>query len=136
LTGAVTVGQRAAVGGAFFDTVRVQPTGAGRYGAELEERWNLRPLPQGGIVTAIAVRAMEAELGHDEQTPRTLHTTFAAQVAHGSLEIDVEILRPGRSMSQLRAEVRNPGARRGHLTTCNLRRAPGRIHLHRPCSAG
>ena len=106
------------VGNAFFDTTRVRPGGVGRYEAELDERWNLRPLPQGGIVTAVAVRAMEAELGHDEQTPRTLHTTFAAQVAHGTLEIDVEVLRAGRSMSQVRAEVRNPGSERGHLTTC------------------
>ena len=33
------------------------------------------------------------------------------------MEIDVEVLRRGRSMSHLRAEVRNPGAARGHLTT-------------------
>lgn len=106
------------VGNAFFETASVQRTGDGRYVAELDERWNLRPLPQGGILTAIAVRAMEAELGHDEQQPRTLHTAFAAQVTHGRLEVDVELLRAGRSMSQLRAEVRNPGAGRGHLTTC------------------
>jgi acyl-CoA thioesterase len=45
-----------------------------------------------------------------------MHTTFAGQVAHGPLEIDVELLRRGRSASQLRAEVRNVGADRGHLT--------------------
>jgi acyl-CoA thioesterase len=106
------------VGNAFFETVNVRPAGEGRYVAELDERWNLRPLPQGGIITAMAVRAMERELAHDEQTPRTLHTTFAAQVTHGSLEVDVEVLRAGRSMSQVRAEVRNAGAARGHLTTC------------------
>ena len=106
------------VGNPFFDATAVQKVGDGRYVADLDDRWNLRPLPQGGIVTAIAVRAMEAELGHDEQCPRTLHTTFAAQVAHGPLEIDVEVLRAGRSMSQVRAEVRNQGAARGHLTTC------------------
>ena len=107
-----------AVGNAFFETVNVRSAGERRYLAELGERWNLRPLPQGGIITAIAVRAMEMELAHDEQTPRTLHTTFAAQVTHGSLEVDVEVLRAGRSMSQVRAEVRNAGAARGHLTTC------------------
>jgi len=114
----VSLRERAGVGNAFFDTVGVRPTGGGRYEADLDERWNLRPLPQGGIVTAIAVRAMESELARDGQAPRTLHTTFAAQVAHGPLEIDVEVLRAGRSMSQVRAEVRNPGAGRGHLTTC------------------
>ncbi len=102
----------------FFEATNVQPTGGGRYQAQLNEAWNLRPLPQGGIVTSIAVRAMEAELARYEQWPRTLHTTFAAQVAEGALEVDVEILRRGRSMSHARAEVRNPGAYRGHLTTC------------------
>jgi acyl-CoA thioesterase len=60
---------------------------------------------------------MAAELGHDEQRLRVVHTTFAAQVAHGEVEVDVDVLRRGRSMSHLRAEVRNVGADRGHLTT-------------------
>jgi acyl-CoA thioesterase len=107
------------MGNPFFDATSVRPTGGdGTYAAELDERWNLRPLPQGGIVTAIAVRAMEDALGLGEQRPRTLHTTFAAQVAHGPLRVEVEVLRQGRSMSQARAEVRNPDAARGHLTTC------------------
>jgi acyl-CoA thioesterase len=33
------------------------------------------------------------------------------------VDVDVEVLRRGRSMSHLRGEVRNPGAARGHLTT-------------------
>lgn len=106
------------MGHPFGEATRLTAVGDGRYAAELDESWNLRPLPQGGILTAIAVRAMEADLGHDDQRPRTLHTMFAAQVAHGPLDVDVEVLRAGRSMSQLRAEVRNPGAARGHLTTC------------------
>lgn len=106
------------MGNPFFEATSIRAVGEGRYVGALDARWNLRPLPQGGIVTAIAVRAMEDALAHDEQRPRTLHTTFAAQVAHGPLEIDVDVLRAGRSMSQVRAEVRNPGAARGHLTTC------------------
>ena len=50
----------------------------------------------------------------------TSHTTFAARVADGPLELDVEVLRRGRTMSQVRAEVRNPGQPRGHLTTAGL----------------
>jgi len=103
---------------AFSETTQVRATGSQRYEANIDERWNLRPLPQGGIVTAVAVRAMEEELNRPEQRPRTLHTTFAAQVQDGSVEIDVDPIRIGRSMSHLRAEVRNPGADRGHLTTC------------------
>lgn len=106
------------MGNPFFEATSVRATGEGHYTAELDGRWNLRPLPQGGIVTAVAVRAMEAALGNGGQRPRTLHTTFAAQLTHGPLDIDVEVLRHGRSMSQVRCEARNPGAARGHLTTC------------------
>lgn len=101
----------------FLDTTQVVPAGDGRYDATVDPRWNLRPLPQGGIVSAVALRAMSAELDDPGQRLRTLHTTFAAQVADGPVEVDVEVLRRGRSMSHLRAEVRNPGAARGHLTT-------------------
>jgi len=97
--------------------VRTVGPGTGRYAGEIGEVWTLRPQPQGGIVTAMALRAMAAELDDPGQRLRTLHTTFAAQVAAGPVEVDVEVLRRGRSMSHLRAEVRNPGAARGHLTT-------------------
>lgn len=96
---------------------QVKETGPGRYEAFVDESWTLRPLPQGGIVTAVAVRAMESALADPAQRLRTLHTTYAAQVPHGPVEVDAEILRRGRSMSHLRAEIRSPEAARGHLTT-------------------
>lgn len=105
------------MGNPFLDGTRATNAGPGRYGAEIDEAWNLRPLPQGGIVTALALRAMSEELDDPRQRLRTLHTSFAARVAHGPVEIDVELLRRGRSMSHLRAEVHNPETTRGHLTT-------------------
>jgi acyl-CoA thioesterase len=108
---------------AFVTETAVRQVGDGRYAAHLAPAWNLRPLPQGGVVTAVALRAMADHLGVDPDSDaasprlRTLHTTFVGQVAHGELEVDVELLRRGRSMSHLRAEVRNVGAARGHVTT-------------------
>jgi acyl-CoA thioesterase len=110
-------GQGSPMGNAFFDATDVNRQSEAHYTGKIDERWNLRPLPQGGIVTAIAARAMADRLDHPDQRLRVLHTTFAAQVAHGPVDIDVELLRQGRSMSHLRAEVRNVGAARGHLTT-------------------
>jgi acyl-CoA thioesterase len=101
----------------FFDTTSVRPTGDGRYEGSIDPAWNLFPLPQGGVVTALALRAMGQELDDPLQVARTLHTAFAAQVAHGPVTAEVELLRRGRSMSHLRAEVTNPGSTRGHLTT-------------------
>jgi acyl-CoA thioesterase len=101
----------------FFEETAVVRLGAGTYAAEIAEGWNLRPLPQGGIVTVLALRAMTEELAHPAQVVRTLHTTFVAQVADGPVRIEVETLREGRSMSHLRAEVKNPGSSHGHVTT-------------------
>ncbi len=101
----------------FSEHTAVRVVGPGRYAADLDPAWNLRPLPQGGVVAAIGVRAMAAELDDPDQRLRTMHTTFAGQVAHGPLDVEVEVLRRGRSVSHLRCEVRNPGAARGHLTT-------------------
>src|ERR1051326_4319636 len=91
------------------------PSGSGRYEGLIDESWTLAPLPQGGVVTAAAVGAMEAELSTEGQSLRSLHTTFVAPVSHGAVDISVEVLRRGRSMSHLRAGVRNPSAACGHL---------------------
>ena len=102
---------------AFSATTSVRATGPGHYEAQIDAGWNLNPLPQGGIVTAVALRAMGEMLADPAQALRTLHTAFIAQVADGPVSIEVELLRRGRSMSQLRAEVANPDAARGHVTT-------------------
>ncbi len=101
----------------FASVTGVTSVGDGRYEGTIHASWNLRPLPQGGIVSAIALRAMDHVLGDPTQPLRSLHTTFVAQVAHGPVTVEVELLRRGRSMSHLRSEVANPGAARGHLTT-------------------
>src|SRR5690242_14757633 len=105
------------MGNRFADDTAVTRISEQRYTATIPSSWNLRPLPQGGLVTALALRAMTDVLDHPDQRLRTLHTAFVAQVADGPVEIDVELLRAGRSMSHLRAEVRNAGAARGHVTT-------------------
>jgi acyl-CoA thioesterase len=105
------------MGSAFFVATAVAPNGPGRYRAVVDDSFNLRPLPQGGIVTALALRAMADTLDDPSQRLRTMHTTFVAQVGDGPVDIDVELLRRGRSVSHLKAEVRNAGANRGHITT-------------------
>ena len=102
---------------AFTTATAVARSDDGSYRCSLDDSWNLRPLPQGGVVTAAALRAMEAELADASQRLRTMHTLFVGQVAHGDLEIDVEVIRRGRSMSHLRAHIRNPGAATGHIVT-------------------
>ena len=105
------------MGTPFDVATAVRATGDGRYAATLDPSWNLFPYPQGGVITAIGLRAMAAELGDAAETLRTLHTTYVAPVTDGELEITVDVLRRGRSMSHLRADVRNAGAAAGPVTT-------------------
>lgn len=103
-----------------WDSTLVVAEGDGRYRGEIGVAWSLIAHPLGGIPAALAARAMAAELtegdpdhASDGQSLRSLHGVFAAPVAVGPVEIDVTVLRRGRSMSQLQATVRNPGAPAG-----------------------
>jgi acyl-CoA thioesterase len=94
----------------FRDTsCKPDPGEPGRYRGELTNDWMLAVVPQGGIVAALAARAMEAELDHAEQTLRTFTAMFAGQVGVGPVEIDVTALRRGRTASQVLATARNVG---------------------------
>lgn len=89
------------------------PADPARFTGEISDRWMLMVVPQGGAVAVLASRAMAAFLGDDSQTLRSMSVVFAGQVACGPVEIEVQELRRGRSMSQLAATVRNPGSAAG-----------------------
>ncbi len=95
-----------------WDSTVVTRAGDGRYSATIAPAWNLAMAPQGGVVAAIAARAMEAELGTG-QSLRSFHGVFASPVPVGAVEIDAHVIRAGRSMSQVQATVRGEGAQAG-----------------------
>ena len=88
----------------------------GRYRAEVSDEWNAPVLPHGGVVTAMALRAIAAELEVGVDTLRSVTTVFAAQVPPGPVNIDVHILRRGRTISQGTANVAPEGTGVGHTT--------------------
>jgi acyl-CoA thioesterase len=96
-----------------WDDLELTDTGDGRFTTTISDAWELAVVPQGGVVAAIAARAMERALGVPDQTLRTMTAMFAGRVAGGAVEVDVRVLRRGRSMSQLTATVHNPGADAG-----------------------
>jgi acyl-CoA thioesterase len=111
--------------GTGWEDLELETVGEGRFTTTISDAWQLAIAPQGGVVAAIAVRAMERALGQPEQTLRTLTALFAGVVRGGSVEVDVRVLRRGRSMSQLTATVRNPDADAG-LTAIAAFGAPRR----------
>lgn len=99
--------------GSFAQDVVVSSEGDGRYRCELSGDWDLVAVPQGGVVTSVALRAAAREVDGREQTLRTCTTVFAGQVTAGPLIVDVTVLRRGRSATQLLASVTNHGAESG-----------------------
>ena len=103
-----------------WDSTMVTAVGEGRYTAEIGEEWVLAMVPQGGVLAAVAARAMAAEL-HVEasgvdgpvQPLRSIHGVFVSPVPAGPVVVDVVVLRRGRSVSQAQATVRAPDAAAG-----------------------
>ena len=121
--------------GTFAEDVTVRATGDGRYAAQLDDSWNLVPLPQGGVVVSLGLRAAEAEVADPSQRLRTCSTVFAGQVRPGDLEVDVRVLRRGRSATQVLTTVRNAGSEAGATTTAVFgaaRRGPSLIDVRPP----
>ena len=95
-----------------WESTFVTRTSDARYSATISPAWSLAVAPQGGVVAAIAARAMEAELGTG-QLLRSFHGVFASPVPVGPVDIDVRVIRSGRSISQVQATVRAAGADSG-----------------------
>lgn len=121
--------------GIFAQDVVVEKYGPGRYKASLDHSWDLVSVPQGGVVASFALRASCAEVGDPAQKLRTCTAVFAGQVAAGELEVDVTVLRRGRSASQVLATVRNAGETSGTTTVAvfgSSRRGPSFVDLSPP----
>jgi acyl-CoA thioesterase len=97
-------------------TLVAEPATPGRYRVDVDPRWNCPVVPQGGMMVALAAKAMAVELDAPDQRLRSITTVFAGQVPSGPVTIDVRVLRRGRSISQAMADVRAPGADAGHAT--------------------
>ncbi|MGZ4675108.1 MAG: acyl-CoA thioesterase [Acidimicrobiia bacterium] len=92
--------------------VAPDPQIRGRFTAHLPATWSAPNVPWGGLSLATAARAMQAAL--PEPMPvRSLSCVFAAPVEAGAVEIDVTVVRAGRSVAQVLAHMRTPGRAAG-----------------------
>ena len=114
---------------------RRRATGASR--RRSRRAWELAVVPQGGVVAALAVRAMERELGDpDADAPHDDGDVRGPGRAAGRWRSTCRSLRRGRSMSQLTATVRNPGADAGLTAIAAFGAPAARLRLHRAGDAG
>jgi acyl-CoA thioesterase len=112
----VTAGARAPTPFERATSVVPEPGRPGCYRADIGDDWDAPILPQGGVVTGVALRAMAHHLDEPDKRLRSVTTVFAAQVPPGPAEVEVVVLRRGRAMSQLLATVRGAGTGAGHTS--------------------
>ena len=86
----------------------------GVFDATVDPGWCVGPKPNGGYLLALAARAADATLAdagihHPDALASTAHYLRAPDP--GPAEVHVEVLRPGRSASQVRAIIEQAGKR-------------------------
>jgi acyl-CoA thioesterase len=89
----------------FDRDTQPEPLGGGRYRVRFEKRWWIARGPNGGIVAAKLVRAMEAELAAPERRLRSITVHYPAAPPEGEAEVVVTVERSGRSMSTVSARL-------------------------------
>lgn len=91
-----------------FDTdTAVRPARNGRYDAAISDRWDIVGVPNGGYTLALAVRALSDALPQPD--PLTVTGHFLRPAAHGPAEVDVDVVRSGRTTATGRASVLQRG---------------------------
>ncbi len=92
----------------FSADTAVTPLGAGRFGAEMSERWWVGKGPNGGFVAATILRAIQA-MAPAEREPRSLTVHFQRAPAAGPVEIAVTVEREGGRATFVSARMEQEG---------------------------
>lgn len=86
-----------------FDAATKIAGGPGHWKGNLEEGWDILGVTNGGYTMSIAARAMGAEL--DGRRLISITGSFVNPAGAGPIEIDVDVLKQGRSLSTARATI-------------------------------
>lgn len=87
----------------FAAVTALVPTGSGRFEATVSADWTIAGRPNGGYLLAMLARAAEQAGAHPHVIAASAHYLHAP--APGTVTIDTDVLRSGRSASQLRARL-------------------------------
>ncbi len=87
----------------FREAIALVPRGDG-WSARLSDEWTQGRAVYGGLVAAAALSAMRSQVESD-RAPRGLAVSFVGPVEPGEVTISVELLRAGRSASQVEAKI-------------------------------
>ena len=85
--------------------VEADPDHPGRFRTDVPESWNVFSL-FGGVSFGVALRAAQAAVGRDDLRPVSASGVFVAPVPSGPLTLDTDVLRDGRTGSQVTVDLR------------------------------
>ena len=77
-----------------------------RYGTKLLDTWNIVAGPNGGYLAALMARAMTNSINEAERGLRSITVHYLARPEFDDVEIDVNIVRAGRSLSTVQSTMR------------------------------
>jgi acyl-CoA thioesterase len=90
----------------FDRATALEPTGDGRMTGTLDESFWVQAGPNGGFLTAIALRGAQSVVPEPERLPRSLHVRFLSPPHARAFELHTEIVRRGRAMTTVRVQMR------------------------------
>lgn len=89
----------------------LEPDGDGRWRATVSDRWNIGDNPNGGYLVAIVLGAMRTLSAHPDPVSVTSHF-LRPGVGGAPAVVTAEVLRAGRTLTTLRAELSQGGSTR------------------------
>lgn len=90
---------------AFEAATAVRPLGGDAFAAAADPDWDTPRGPNGGVLAAIVLRAMEAALGDPSRPARSITLHYLRPPHSGEFRVEVETVRTGRTLSTLTAGI-------------------------------
>jgi len=93
----------------FVTETAVTSLGDGRYEAVMSADWGVPRGANGGVVAAVALRAMSCAVGDEELAPRSMTSHFLRPPAPGVVLVEVTVERQGRTVVTVSARMWQDG---------------------------
>ena len=95
--------------GRLHSDTQLAPLEPGRFAGNIDRGWWVQSGPNGGYLSAMSLRAMLEHLDDASRPPRSLHVRFLSAPDQGAVEVEVQTLRAGRSLTTLGASMHQGG---------------------------
>jgi acyl-CoA thioesterase len=95
----------------FDEGTAVSAGGGGHWTGRISGRWNIGDNPNGGYMLATMLRAMQESIRHPDPISVTCHY-LRPGVAEAACDIEVDVVRSGRTLSSVRGALHQEGKRR------------------------